>query len=142
MARIYYRALLEPDGRGGYGVVFPELPGCVSHGDDAADAVRMATEALAGHLGSMSEHGDPVPDPAPLDAPLPGWLDEGAEPDEAPAERLVRVLVPFEAPGRAVRLSVTIEEGLLERIDAAAAARGMSRSALLAEGARRLIGGG
>lgn len=42
-------------------------------------------------------------------------------------------------PAKAVRINVTIEEGLLARIDRAAKRKGLTRSALLAEGARRVI---
>jgi predicted RNase H-like HicB family nuclease len=128
----HYRALLAPAADGSWGVVFPELPGCISHGDDADHAARMAAEALALHVGAMIEDGDAIPEPASLDAPLPDWLD-GDEP------RTYRVLVPIEMPGRAVRVDVSMEEDLVERIDRAAALRGMSRSAYLAEGARRML---
>lgn len=101
MPTVYYRALLEPAEDGGYGVLFPEVPGCTSGGDTADEAVRNAGLALSGHLGRMIADSEPTPEPAPLDAPLPAWLDEDAEPDEPPAERLVRVLVPAELPGKA-----------------------------------------
>jgi antitoxin HicB len=57
MAIGYYRALmsLEPDGS--YGVVFPELPGCVSHGNNLNDALRMATEAVGMHVTAMHSRG-------------------------------------------------------------------------------------
>ncbi len=54
----------------------------------------------------------------PPNAPLPDWLEE------VPGEIVARVLVPVELPGRAVRANVTIDEGLLARLDAAAAAEG------------------
>ena len=54
----HYRALLEPDGKGGYGVVFPDFPGCVSVGADAETAVHQAAEALALHIEGMLE--DPL----------------------------------------------------------------------------------
>ncbi len=132
MATRYYRALLEEAEDGSWGVVFPELPGCVSHGHDADHATRMAAEALALHLEGMVEDGDAVPEPLSLLAPLPDWL-EGED------VRPFRVLVPVELPGKAVRLNVSFEEGLAQRIDRAADRRGMTRSAFLAEGARRLL---
>ena len=70
----HYRALLESAGNGSWGVIFPELPGCVSHGDDADQAARTAAESLALHLEGLAEDGEPIPDAAPLDAPLPDWL--------------------------------------------------------------------
>jgi hypothetical protein len=60
-----------------------------------------------------------------------------ADPENAGA---VAILVPAPAPKpRAVRLSITLDEGLLAEIDRAAARSGFSRSGFLAEGARRLI---
>ena len=41
-----YIALFEYDDEAGYGVVFPDLPGCFSAGDDYDDAMRNAYEAL------------------------------------------------------------------------------------------------
>jgi predicted RNase H-like HicB family nuclease len=64
MAVRHYRALLEPAGDGGWGVIFPEPPGCVSHGRDPDHAKRMAAEALALHLSAMADDGEPMPDPA------------------------------------------------------------------------------
>src|SRR4051794_35334577 len=136
MATLHYRALLEPDGHGGYGMVFPEVPGCVSAGDDATDALRMATEALAAHLNLMLEDGEPLPEPAAPDAPLPEWLDF------EDAVRLLLALIPFEQPGRAVRLNISMEETMVARVDAAAEARGMSRSAFLTEAARQKLATG
>lgn len=132
MAVRYYRALLSPAADGSWGVVFPELPGCTSHGDDADHAALMAGEALALHLEGLAEDGEEAPEPLSLQAPLPDWLD-GDEPQP------FRILVPVETPGRAVRVNISLEEGLVSRIDGAARRRGMSRSAFLAEGARRLL---
>jgi predicted RNase H-like HicB family nuclease len=54
------------DGIDGVGVVFPDLPGCVSHGDNDEDALRMAKEALSLHLWGMERDGDGIPDPTPI----------------------------------------------------------------------------
>lgn len=128
----HYRAILVPAADGSCGVVFPELPGCISGGANADEAMRLAGEALSLHLGAMIEGGDPIPEPAPLDAPLPDWLGQEAG-------SRVRALVPAELPGKAQRLNISLDEGLVQRIDRAAEARGMTRSAFLAEGARRLL---
>jgi predicted RNase H-like HicB family nuclease len=128
----HYIAILERAGDGGYGVFFPDLQGCTSGGDTMQAAAQNAAEALALHIEGMIEEGLPVPEPSDADA-----LPRDPEVDEA-----ARLLVPVELPGRAVRANVTIEEALLARIDAAAAARGMTRSAFLAEGARRYLAGG
>jgi predicted RNase H-like HicB family nuclease len=126
----YYPAIVERAGDGGYGVYFPDLDGCTSGGDTLQEAARNAAEALALHLEGMAEESYPIPDPSDLDAlPVP-------EPGEA-----ARLLVPGDVPGRSVRANLSLEEGLLARIDAAATARGMSRSAFVAEAARRMMAG-
>ena len=133
MPTVYDRALLEPADDGGYGVIFPEVPGCTSGGGTADEATRNAAEDLAGHLVLLLEDGDPIPPPAPLDARLPDWLDEPGEP---PAAGLVRLLVAAELPGKG-------QDGWMSRSGRGWRAgstppRRVSRSALLAEVARRM----
>lgn len=49
-------------------VTFPDLPGCATSGKDEADALRMAKEALGGHLFCMEENGDVIPSATLLQA--------------------------------------------------------------------------
>ena len=130
----HYRALLEPDCKGGYGVVFPDFPGCVSAAPDSETAVHRAAEALALHVEGMLEDHIELPAPSAPDAPLPDWLAE-----EPGAERWIRVLVPMSVPGKARRINVTLEEGLLARLDNAARIHRMTRSAFLADAVRRML---
>ncbi len=127
----WYPALVER-GAHGYGVVFPDVPGCTSVGDTVEEALRNAAEALEGYIELLVEHGEPVPEPGAPDAAPPDWIG-----DEAAV--VARALVPVELPGRAVRLNITLDEGLLRRIDRAARTLGMSRSGFLAEAARRML---
>ena len=133
MALGYYRALLIQDENDGpdaeYGVVFPDLPGCTSAGDTAMEAAKYAAEALAGHIAILTEGGDALPEPSDIGEALPDWLQDSG--------RVVsEVLVPVEMPGRAVRANITVDEGLLRRIDVAAQSSGNTRSGFLAEAAR------
>lgn len=48
----------------GYSVDFPDLPGCVSAGDDLEHVLTLAREALSLHLFGMIEDGDPIPVPS------------------------------------------------------------------------------
>ncbi len=64
MDKVIYLAVLEPDGDGGYGVYFPDLPGCVSAGDDLAETLDNATEALGLHLYGMEQDGETIPAPS------------------------------------------------------------------------------
>ena len=125
-----YIALLRKEPDSDYSVDFPDFPGCVTAGLTLAEAKAMATEALAGHVEVMAEHGDPIPAPSSLEAAL-------ADPDNADA---VPFLVSVDVPGdRAVRVNVTLPESLLHRIDAAARARRVSRSAFLARAAGSVL---
>lgn len=133
MATHYYRALLVQDSDdgpdAGYGVVFPDFPGCVSAGDTPMDAAQRAAEALAGHVALMLDDKLELPAPSGIGAALPDWLDgSGRVAGE--------VLVPVELPGRAVRANITVDEALLHKIDRAAQAAGSTRSGFLAEAAR------
>jgi predicted RNase H-like HicB family nuclease len=99
MRRVHaYRALLVKDRAEdkALGVVFPELPGCISAGDDPTQAKQMAHEALALHLSGMLIDGGALPPPAPLDAPLPDWLLADGPLVEA-GRLMVRVSVAVEA---------------------------------------------
>lgn len=51
----------------GYGVVVPDLLGCVSHGDSVEDAFRMVCEAVQLHLEGMIEDHDEVPTPREIE---------------------------------------------------------------------------
>ncbi|MEW5829990.1 MAG: toxin-antitoxin system HicB family antitoxin, partial [Chloroflexota bacterium] len=42
-----------------------ELPGCMSQGDDAEEAVEMIRDAMRGWIGVALEDGIPVPEPKP-----------------------------------------------------------------------------
>ena len=54
-------------GKEGYGVVFPDIPGCTSYGRTLHDAVVQAEVALTGHIELMVKDGDALPDPTLLD---------------------------------------------------------------------------
>lgn len=135
MTTRYYTAVLEVAADGGYGVFFPDLPGCTSGGADAQEAATNAAEALALHIAGMVEDGEPLPAPSAPDAPLPAdWADM---PVLAAAPR---ILVPVEVPGGgAGSPGITLDEGLLARLDSAAAAEGTTRSGFVAEAVRERL---
>ena len=95
MAMRYYPALIytQPDG---FGVVFPDLPGCISVGDTVQHAAEMAAEALALHVEGAVEDGVALPAPSSPDV-TPDWLAEFSDSEAA------RVLVPVEMLGKAAR---------------------------------------
>jgi predicted RNase H-like HicB family nuclease len=121
VATLYYPAIIER-GRHGYGVFFPDLPGCTSAGDTQTEAAINAEEALAGHLLVSEQYGDELPDPSELDS-----IPRDPEVDE-----VARLLVRGERRGKAVRINITLDEGLLAAIDKVAE----NRSGFLADAAR------
>ena len=124
MAR-YYPAIIEP-ALDGYGVYFPDVPGCTSAGATVQEAARNAEEALQAHLDLTVEHGELIPEPSELDAIVA----------EAGVVEAARVLLRAEVPGRSVRVNITLPEELLAAVDRYAARSGYTRSGLLAQAVR------
>ena len=56
-----YRVLLRKEPEGGYTVVVPSLPGCVTYGDTVEQAIEMAKEAIELYLESLKDHGEEMP---------------------------------------------------------------------------------
>ncbi len=56
-----YKIILEPCEEGGYTVMAPSLPGCISEGDTYAEAIRNIMDAIRGYLSSCRKYGDPIP---------------------------------------------------------------------------------
>lgn len=122
MKKLFYPAILEKEPDSAYGVTFPDLPGCVSAGDTAEEALVNAHEALAGHVALMVRDGDPLPRPAVVE-----------DVTSDPGVTMVAVsVIGVTLPGRARRVNVTLDEALLEEIDSIAT----NRSRFLAEAAR------
>lgn len=49
-------------------VTVPELPGCMTHGETYAEAVRQGEDAIATWLDTARTWGDPIPEPRVLAA--------------------------------------------------------------------------
>ena len=124
MAR-YYPAIIEK-AADGYGVYFPDLPGCTSAGATVQEAALNAEEALQAHIDLAAEHRESVPEPSSLDTII-------VEPDVIVA---ARVLIRADPPRRAVRVNITMPEDLLAAVDQYATRTGYSRSGLLAQAVR------
>ncbi len=63
MHTVSYMAVFEPSAEG-YGVYFPDLPGCVSFGTTFEEAQKQAAEALGLHLYGMEQDGEEIPAPS------------------------------------------------------------------------------
>jgi predicted RNase H-like HicB family nuclease len=62
MRKLTYMAVLEANEEGGYGVFFPDVPGCISCGDDVEEALGMAREALELHIYGIEQDGEALPE--------------------------------------------------------------------------------
>lgn len=130
MSKLWYPAVLERADDGSYSVIFPDVDGCFSAGNTAADAALNAEAALSGHLELLAETGRPVPEPSPLDVAV--------DPD---IEVAARLLVGAEEPKAGERVNVWLPKVLVARIDrhVAEVGAGGSRSGFLALAARRYL---
>lgn len=117
---MHYVAIIER-GRDGFGVFFPDVPGCTSGGDTIQQAAENAAEALALYFEGSDER------PA---ASAPSAV--AVEPDVVEVARVL-VRAP-DTDGPIERYNVTLPSGLVKRIDRRVGAR--RRSAFLARAAR------
>ncbi|MDR0403189.1 MAG: type II toxin-antitoxin system HicB family antitoxin [Treponema sp.] len=62
MRKLTYLAVFEVDEGPGISVYFPDVPGCVSCGDNFDHALQMARKALTLHLYGMEKDGEPLPE--------------------------------------------------------------------------------
>ena len=114
-----------------FGISFPDFPGCVSTAATLDSAMARGAQALALHIEGMIEDGQPLPALRTVDqqrAADPDWFAGG-----------IVAALHIELPGKAVRVNVSIDENLLERIDRAAESAGQSRSAFIAHAAKARI---
>jgi len=133
MAVRHYYALVEATGDGkGYSIWFPSFKGTTSHADTQHDVLRQTMEALATVVEAMEADGETLPLPYEEQ-------DGGVFFDAQYLQTSVALLVPVDIAGKALRVNVSLNEGLLSRIDEVARRTGTSRSALLARGAKMVI---
>ena len=55
-----YSVVLMPD-EGGYSVVVPALPGCVTQGDSVPEALERARDAIQVYLDDAAAHDEKIP---------------------------------------------------------------------------------
>jgi predicted RNase H-like HicB family nuclease len=132
-----YVAVIEKEPDSAFGVWFPDVEGCFSAGDTLDEAVANAAAALRQHAEATESAGRSVP--------LARSIDEVLRDDDVAASvegGAVLFAVPLLADaGRTVRLNISLDKALVDQIDTAASARGLTRSAFLAQAAREKIAG-
>ena len=123
-------ALVHKEADSAWGVSFPDLPGCFSAADTLEDVLPNACEALELWF---EDAGDIVPR---------SMEQVRAEVAEDLAAGAFLLAVPRVTRNhQTVRVNLSLDRGILEAIDSAAAARKLTRSAFIAEAARNEIQG-
>lgn len=120
-----YPIYVHKDEGSAYGAIFPDFPGCFAAADDLQGLPRAAQEAAEAHFGGDD---DPIPAPTAPEA----WAND---PDYSGGYWMLVDIDLAKVRAKAVRLNISLNEALVQRIDAAAKARGQSRSAFLATAA-------
>ena len=133
---MHYIAVIEKEPGSAFGVWFPDVEGCFSAGETVEEAVANAAVALRQHVEAIESAGRKVPPARAIDEVL--HEEDVAASLEAGA---VMFAVPlFADAGRTVRINISLDKALVDLIDSAATARGLTRSAFLAQAAREKIG--
>lgn len=112
MNKLFYPALFHKAEEGGFWISFPDLPECLTQGEDMKQAYEMAVNALDLALTHRAENKEPLPSPSDVDSIV---LDNDS----------VLVIVEFDLmaykkknSSKAVKKTLTIPEWLNEEATA------------------------
>jgi len=56
-----YKIMLKSEPEGGFTVIVPSLPGCISYGSTLTEAKEMAKEAIELYIESLLAHSEEIP---------------------------------------------------------------------------------
>ena len=127
MDTIIFVALAAPDAAGGYRARFPDAPDCEVQAASIAELLLAARQAISAHLQRPVDAGEAWPAPTPV------------EQIELPAGT-IPLLVDISVEDRPIRVNVSLGERLVQRLDAAAEAGGMTRSGFITQAVRVSLG--
>lgn len=122
-----YPIVIEPgDDKTAYGVVVPDLPGCISAGDTLDEAFDMAKEAIEGWIECSMDAGQDIPRPSAMesiqkDPEFAGWIFGAVDVDLS------------KLSGKAERVNISLPRQVLRRLDARAKKAGDTRSGYIAQ---------
>jgi hypothetical protein len=127
MNTVFFTALVSGDQTAGYRATVPDLPDLSIQAPDLADLLAEARRLTMERLQALADAGESWPTPTPMERVA-----------ESPGARILLVDVAVEdAP---VRVNISLGERLLQRLDAAAETRGMTRSGFIAQSVRMSLG--
>ena len=128
----YYISVVHKDESSAFGMHFPDVPGCFAAADNMDDVVKNGIEALRLYAEDTL-----LAEPRAIE-------QIRTSPDVAAdlADGAFLIAVPLiDEDARVVRANITMESGVMRAVDQAAKQRGLTRSAFLAQAARRAIEG-
>lgn len=133
----HYVAVVEKDPDSAFGVWFPDVEGCFSAGETLEEAVGNAAVALRQHAEAVESAGRQLEAARTVDEVL---RDRDVKASIKTGAVLFAVPLLADA-GRTVRINISLDKSLVDQIDMAASARGLTRSAFIAQAAREKITG-
>ena len=126
MDTFVFPAIVEGDAQTGYSAFFPDLPGCTTAASTQGGLAVAAREALELHLKGMREDGEPIPHAT--------LIERLSLDDEVTPAGVILVDATLSEPRQ--RINITMGRSLLARVDHAAQAQGLDRSAFIEAAAR------
>ena len=128
----YYLGIAEKD-QENWAISFYAFPEPVKIGDTLPELIMHARDALASAIDEMQGDGRNIPEGIERQKAVEPDLDLSVY------ENYRLVIIPAEVDTKSIRINVTMDEGLVERLDSMAARAHSSRSAILARGARLVL---
>lgn len=75
--KLIYPACFYPCEDGGYTVIFPDLPGCITEGETLSESVDMAIDAASGWLLDTVENNEAIPHASDIKSIIPDEYENG-----------------------------------------------------------------
>jgi predicted RNase H-like HicB family nuclease len=126
MSTIIYVARVTSDDQG-YHATFPDLSGCEAVGRDLAELLVHARAAVMANLELIERGGDAWPPATPIER-----IERAAG--------VIPIPIDVSVDDPPIRVNISLGERLVQRLDAAAEARGMTRSGFIAQAVRASLG--
>jgi len=55
-----FNIIFRPEPEGGFTVIVPSLPGCITYGQNLKEAKKRAIDAISGYIASLKKHKEPI----------------------------------------------------------------------------------
>lgn len=137
MKNFYIAGIVREDDGSGYSVYFPDVPNVCAGGRTVPEAIENASDGLYVALRGMAEDRLEIPSPSDMETVRKKVREERALDNLPYPEDTIYQYIPApEVSMIPVRISITMEKGILEETDRKAKLAGMTRSGFLAAAAK------